>query len=151
MPTDKDFKRLVRARMGRTGEAYTTARAHLRPAADPDAGPAAPLRGRHPDTAALARLLAALDVTDPATGRPITEAMVLGVAGGIGFAYFVFEYKDEDLTTLYLGGRINSLVQKQDPPRPPWPASASPSRRAGPRARPRPSGSSGPPSTGAGR
>ena len=36
MPTDKDFKRLVRARMGRTGEAYTTARAHLRPHGDPD-------------------------------------------------------------------------------------------------------------------
>jgi len=29
MPTDKDFKRLVRARMLKTGEAYTTARAHL--------------------------------------------------------------------------------------------------------------------------
>jgi hypothetical protein len=36
MPTDKDFKRLVRARMGKTGEAYTTARASLRP--DPDPG-----------------------------------------------------------------------------------------------------------------
>ena len=66
MPTDKDFKRLVRARMGKTGEAYTTARAHLRP----DRGPAAPLRGRHPDTAALTRLLAALGVTDrPPAGR----------------------------------------------------------------------------------
>jgi hypothetical protein len=31
MPADKDFKRLVRARMGRTGESYTTARSHLRP------------------------------------------------------------------------------------------------------------------------
>ena len=30
MPTDKDFKRLVRRRMQKTGEAYTTARAHLR-------------------------------------------------------------------------------------------------------------------------
>jgi hypothetical protein len=30
MPTDKDFKRLVRARMQKTGESYTTARAHLR-------------------------------------------------------------------------------------------------------------------------
>jgi uncharacterized protein YndB with AHSA1/START domain len=30
MPTDKDFKRLVRGRMQKTGEAYTTARAHLR-------------------------------------------------------------------------------------------------------------------------
>jgi len=38
--------------------------------------------------------------------------VLLGVAGGIGFAYFVFEY--EELTTLYLGGRINSYVQKQD-------------------------------------
>jgi hypothetical protein len=30
MPTDKDFKRLVRGRMQRTGESYTTARTHLR-------------------------------------------------------------------------------------------------------------------------
>jgi hypothetical protein len=29
MPTNKDFKRLVRARMQKTGEAYTTARARL--------------------------------------------------------------------------------------------------------------------------
>jgi Domain of unknown function (DUF4872)/Butirosin biosynthesis protein H, N-terminal len=114
MPTDKDFKRLVRARMDKTGEAYTTARAHLRPQPDTaaDPGPSGALRGRHPDTAALARLLAAVGVTDPATGRPLEEAVLLGVAGGIGFAYFVFEY--EELTTLYLGGRINSYVQKQD-------------------------------------
>jgi len=113
MPTDKDFKRLVRARMAKTGEAYTTARAHLRPD-DPDAGDDSPgrLRGRHPDTAALTRLLAALGVTDATGGRPLSEAMALGVAGGIGFAYFVFEY--EDLTTFYLGGRLNSHVQKQD-------------------------------------
>jgi hypothetical protein len=47
MPTDKDFKRLVRARMGKTGEAYTTARAHLRPDGDParpDPGRPAPRR-----------------------------------------------------------------------------------------------------------
>jgi hypothetical protein len=29
MPADKDFKRLIRRRMQKTGEAYTTARAHL--------------------------------------------------------------------------------------------------------------------------
>ena len=29
MPSDKDFKRLVRARMTRTGEGHTTARARL--------------------------------------------------------------------------------------------------------------------------
>jgi hypothetical protein len=70
------------------------------------------LRGRHPDTAALTRLLAALGVTDPATGRPLGEATALGVAGGVGFAYFVFEYEEQ--TTLYLGGRVSSYVQKQD-------------------------------------
>jgi hypothetical protein len=110
MPTDKDFKRLVRARMGKTGESYTAARVHLRP--HPDPGQSGPLQGRHPDTAALARLLAALGVADPATGRPLSEAMCLGVAGGIGVAYFVFEY--EELTTFYLGGRLNSYVQKRD-------------------------------------
>jgi Domain of unknown function (DUF4872)/Butirosin biosynthesis protein H, N-terminal len=110
MPADKDFKRLVRARMGRTGESYTSARSHLRPDGDP--GRAGPLQGRHPDTAALTRLLAGLGVTDPADGRPLTEAMALGVAGGIGFAYFVFEY--DELATIYLGGRINSYVQKRD-------------------------------------
>ena len=110
MPTDKDFKRLVRARMGKTGESYTTARSHLRPDGHP--GRPGPIRGRHPDTAALTRLLADLGVTDPTGGHPLGEAMVLGVSGGIGFAYFVFEY--QDLATLYLGGRINSYVQKQD-------------------------------------
>jgi hypothetical protein len=110
MPQDKDFKRLVRARMGKTGESYTTARAHLRPDRDHDR-PDRP-QGRHPDTTALTRLLAALGVTDPTSGRPLTEAMVLGVAGGIGFAYFVFEYTE--LTSLYLGGRINPYVLKRD-------------------------------------
>jgi hypothetical protein len=110
MPADKDFKRLVRARMGRTGESYTTARSHLRPDGDP--GRRGRLQGRHPDTAALTRLLAALGVADPASGRPLTEATALGVAGGIGFAYFVFEY--DELATLYLGGRINSYVQRKD-------------------------------------
>ena len=112
MPTDKDFKRLVRARMGKTGESYTTARSHLRPDTSTDPGRPGPFQGRHPDTAALTRLLAALGVTDPASGRPLSEATVLGVAGGIGFTYFVFEY--EEVTTLYLGGRINSYVQKTD-------------------------------------
>jgi Domain of unknown function (DUF4872)/Butirosin biosynthesis protein H, N-terminal len=118
MPTDKDFKRLVRTRMSKTGESYTTARAHLRPHRDPgtpgDPGPSGPLQGRHPDTAALARLLAALGVGDPTTGRPLSEATCLGISGGIGIAYFVFEYEDEDLTTFYLGGRLSSYVQKQD-------------------------------------
>jgi hypothetical protein len=159
MPTDKDFKRLVRARMGRTGEAYTTARAHLRPhgdptwsdpGLDPDPSRPGPLRGRHPDPATLTRLLAALGVTDPTTGRPLTEAMALGVAGGIGFAYFTFEY--EELTTLYLGGRINSYVQKQDATEAALARLGVPfrARRTRP-GRPRPSGTCEPRSTRAAR
>jgi hypothetical protein len=42
MPTDKDFKRLVRGRMQKTGESYTTARAHLRKQKPTAAVPAAP-------------------------------------------------------------------------------------------------------------
>lgn len=45
MPSNKDFKRLVRTRMRKTGEAYTTARAHLlknkpTPGTPESAGPA---------------------------------------------------------------------------------------------------------------
>jgi hypothetical protein len=43
--------------------------------------------------------------------------MVLGIAGGIGFAYFVFEY--EDLTTLYLGAGSTPTSTSGTPPRPP--------------------------------
>jgi len=60
MPTNKDFKRLVRARMEKTGEAYTAARAHLlkRPtqAAAPPAPPAAPPAREPIDFATLAGL-----------------------------------------------------------------------------------------------
>ena len=54
MPTQKDLKRLVRARMTRTGEAYTAARANIlrKPAAHVAAAPA-PIQVK-PDYAALA-------------------------------------------------------------------------------------------------
>ena len=42
MPIQKDFKRLVRARMRKTGEAYTTARAHLLGHRSSRPAPAAP-------------------------------------------------------------------------------------------------------------
>ena len=56
MPKQKDLKRLVRARMRKTGESYTTARAHLL-ARRTDAAPAArtaPARAPEPDYAKLA-------------------------------------------------------------------------------------------------
>lgn len=60
MPTDKDFKRLVRARMRKTGEAYTTARANLQKKSatssprSPRAAAAPVLDAVPPDYAALA-------------------------------------------------------------------------------------------------
>jgi hypothetical protein len=62
MPTNKDFKRLVRARMSKTGESYTTARAQLlrrsepgvsSGAAAPAAPPAADLRSPAPSGPAI--------------------------------------------------------------------------------------------------
>jgi hypothetical protein len=55
MPTNKDLKRLVRARMTKTGEAYTAARAHIikKPKAAP-VSKAAPVAVKKIDYAALA-------------------------------------------------------------------------------------------------
>lgn len=54
MPKQKDLKRLVRARMQRTGESYTTARMHLVAARAPAHGPAITPDAPPPDFAALA-------------------------------------------------------------------------------------------------
>lgn len=43
------------------------------------------------------RVLTQAGVTDPVTGDPLSEAMLAGLAGGIGFMVFVFEY--EEITT----------------------------------------------------
>jgi hypothetical protein len=83
----RDLKRLVRERMARTGESYSTARRHVAAHATPEAA------GSHRLSAVVVRLLERAGITDPRTGAPFTEAMVCGLAGGIGFMYAVFEYK----------------------------------------------------------
>jgi hypothetical protein len=54
MPTDKDFKRLVRTRMQKTGEAYTTARAQLLQKQPRQPTPPTPASEPAPDYARLA-------------------------------------------------------------------------------------------------
>ncbi|HEX2451223.1 MAG TPA: hypothetical protein VHJ69_08780 [Gemmatimonadales bacterium] len=54
MPADKDFKRVVRARMQKTGEAYTTARAQLLQKPSPRSTSSAPPAEPAPDFAKLA-------------------------------------------------------------------------------------------------
>ncbi|MCR3747337.1 BtrH N-terminal domain-containing protein [Lentzea californiensis] len=75
MTEQKSFKRLVRARMERTGESYTTARRHVLKDARPT--------GQMHDSWLLREVL----------DDEWSEAMLAGLAGGIGFMYFVFEYK----------------------------------------------------------
>jgi hypothetical protein len=62
-----------------------------------------PLGGVHPVTAALKNSLAALGVTAPHTGRPFSEAMLLGIGGGLGMGYILWEFKAYDSAILVLG------------------------------------------------
>jgi hypothetical protein len=100
MTRHHDFKKLVRERMKKTGESYTTARAHLLQSGD-TAGTEIPglfrgygsFGGICRDTGSLRNVLAAAGVAAPHTKREMSEALVTGLCGGIGFLYAVFEYK----------------------------------------------------------
>ncbi len=61
--------------------------------------------GIHPETTALRAALAHAGVTNPQTGEPFTEAMVFGIAGGIGAGVFHFYYAAEDFASFYVAGR----------------------------------------------
>jgi hypothetical protein len=79
MTEQKHLKQLVRERMARTGETYTTARRHVvgRQGVGKRIMPT-----RHRLTALLARIM----------GGDYSEAMLCGLAGGVGFLYAIFEY-----------------------------------------------------------
>src|SRR5215510_8948921 len=49
--------------------------------------------GRHYETGSIYNALALQGVKAPHTGKPYSEALLLGVSGGIAFGYFTFEYK----------------------------------------------------------
>jgi hypothetical protein len=107
----KQLKTRIRARMAKTGESYTTA---LRQVLGTDLAPyPAPsgasdhgyrLRGGlHPETANIANVLAHHGVT--ASGRPIGEALVLGIGGGLGAGYILWEFKAHGSRSLVVGFR----------------------------------------------
>lgn len=105
MTTQKGFKTLVRARMAKTGERYAAARRALM--ADGATGTTDPVpdhRARlNPDSAALARALADAGVVSPLDGRPLSEALILGIAGGLGAGYILWEFKARGGAILTLG------------------------------------------------
>jgi hypothetical protein len=109
VPQQKNFKKLVRARMAKTGESYTTARTRfVTPAA------ATPAPAIDPDAGALARALAGAAVVNPLTGEPYSPELLFGLSGGIGFGYFVFAYTG--MTTFSVDGRFNALYFEKKGP-----------------------------------
>jgi hypothetical protein len=116
MTADKAFKRVVRARMAKTGERYAAARRilvegatgghHAEPTADTAAPSGYRMRGGlHPETATLANVLANEGVVSGVTGEPLTEAAILGIGGGLGAGYILWEFRSHGGPTLSLGFR----------------------------------------------
>jgi hypothetical protein len=52
--------------------------------------------GRHPETGSVHNILSYQGVIAPHTGEPYSEALLLGVSGGIAFGYFTFAYEGYD-------------------------------------------------------
>ncbi|HET9556455.1 MAG TPA: hypothetical protein VFS70_04895, partial [Actinomycetota bacterium] len=101
MTAHKHLKERIRARMARTGESYTTARRQVLNALPPSEYQL--LGGLHPDAHAIAGVLANRGLLHPGTGQPLSEAMVLGVGGGLGAGYILWEFKAHDLRSLVFG------------------------------------------------
>src|SRR5215510_10448634 len=53
----------------------------------------AQFNGRHYETGSIHNTLALQGIKAHHTGKPYSEALLLGVSGGIAFGYFTFEYK----------------------------------------------------------
>ena len=63
------------------------------------------LPGNIPATTALRTLFAHAGMLAPHTHEPFSEAMLFGIAGGIGMGVFSFYYQKEDIATFFLAGR----------------------------------------------
>ena len=107
MTRQKHLKQLVRARMAKTGERYATARRHVvrESAAAAPTSHASHFTGNVPATTALRILLTAAGVYPPHSKQPFTEAMLFGVAGGIGIGMFSFLYEKANFASFYVAGR----------------------------------------------
>jgi hypothetical protein len=116
MTSNKSFKRVVRARMASTGERYAAARRSLLAATAIDAltlptdMPVGDIGhrlrgGLHPETASIATVLADQGVVSGLTDRPLSEAMILAIGGGLGAGYILWEFSSHAAPFLALGFR----------------------------------------------
>jgi len=69
--------------------------------------------GIHITTATLTNALTREGVTNPQTGKPFTEAMILGIGGGLGAGYILWEFKGRDSANIVMGfiNRWNYTVE----------------------------------------
>lgn len=128
MTRQAEFKRLIRERMRKTGESYTSARAQLLDKSTrTDRGTASDIAttvehtdlpagvfdgyprfgGVQSDIAVLGNVAEQSGVLSPIDGTPYSEALLTGLCDGIGFMYFVFEYQGH-APMLTIGARAHS-------------------------------------------
>ncbi len=112
MTQHKHLKQIIRTRMEKTGERYAAARRNVMmssaaavPPPPASAGPATYFTGSVAATTALRTLVTAAGLLDPRTGRAFTEAMLFGIAGGIGAGVFSFVYEKDNFASLFFGAR----------------------------------------------
>ncbi len=67
--------------------------------------------GKHPNTAALKNVLAAQEVKAPHPNKPFGEAMLLGIGGGLGAGYILWEFKQHESAIIVLGFRNRFPMQ----------------------------------------
>jgi hypothetical protein len=65
------------------------------------------LGGQHPETNVLKNILAYIGIKAPHTGQSFSEAMLLGIGGGLGMAYILWEFKEHENAELVLAFRNN--------------------------------------------
>ncbi|MDQ3929607.1 MAG: BtrH N-terminal domain-containing protein, partial [Chloroflexota bacterium] len=67
--------------------------------------------GVHPEMGTIRNVLAHQGVVAPHTGEPFTEAMLLGISGGISVLYFSFDYEGHE-PHVYIGTHLASPTDK---------------------------------------
>lgn len=71
-------------------------------------------RGVYPNTSSLMNVLAAQGVTAPHTGKPFSEALLLGIGGGLGAGYILWEFQAHGSASIVMGfsNRWNYSVER---------------------------------------
>ncbi len=59
--------------------------------------------GVHPETATMTNVLANQGFVSPHNGQPFSEEMILGIAGGLGCGYILWEFKKYESAILVMG------------------------------------------------